>query len=69
MSWLGGIEMIAGAAALVVAFFLMRAFRFVPQSGGAVVTPNAMRIAIIPVMILLVLVCGISLLLRGAGLI
>jgi hypothetical protein len=68
MSWLGGIELIAGAAALVVAFFLMRVFRFVPQA-GVQAAPSAMRVAIIPVMILLVLVCGISLLLRGAGLI
>jgi hypothetical protein len=69
MSWLGGIELIAGAAALVAAFFLMRVFRFVPQPGVQAATPSAMRVAIIPVMILLVLVCGISLLLRGAGLI
>jgi hypothetical protein len=69
MNWLGGVEVVAGAAALIAAFFLMRVFRYVPQPGVAEATPGAMRVAIIPVGILLVIICGISLLLRGAGLI
>jgi hypothetical protein len=69
MGWLAGAELIAGAVALVAGFVLMRVFRLVPQPGVEEPTPTATRLTIIPVVILLVLVCGISLVLRGMGLI
>ena len=69
MNWLGGVELIAGVAALAVGFLLIRVFRFVPQPDAPESTPTAMRVAIIPVVILLVIVCGFALLFRGVGLI
>ena len=69
MGWLGGVELIAGVVALGLGFLLMRLFRFVPQPDASVVTPSATRVALIPVLILFVLVCGIALVMRGVGLI
>jgi hypothetical protein len=67
MSWLGGLEVVLGLGALALAMFLVGVFRLAPGSGetGA---PSATRLSIIPVVILLIAVCGVSLILVGLGL-
>lgn len=69
MDWLGSIELVAGVATLALGLFLIRVFKFVPVPGVTAAEPGPMRLAIIPVIILMILVCGISLVLTGAGLI
>ena len=68
MSWLGGIEVVTGIGALALAVFLVGFFRFVPLPGEAMAEPSAIRLSIIPVVILVIFVFGISLLLTGLGL-
>ena len=68
MSWLGGLEVVLGLGALALAVFLVGVFRLAPASGTTGAAPSSMRLSIIPVVILLVAVCGISLILVGLGL-
>ena len=67
MDWLGGVEIVAGLAGIALGLFLIRVFRFVPVPGVTAAAPSHMRLALVPVGILLVFVVGISLLLTGLG--
>jgi hypothetical protein len=67
MNWLGSLEVVIGIGAIALAVFLVGLFRLSPQSAAA--TPSAMRLSVIPVVILLLAVVGIALVLTGVGLI
>lgn len=69
MTWLSGIELIVGAGALALAVFMVGFFRFVPLPGDVSATPSQTRLTFIPIVILLIIVCGFSLIFRGIGLI
>lgn len=67
MTWLGGIELLAGLGALALSVFLVGFFRFVPLPGDVSTTASQMRLTVIPIVILLIIVCGFSLILRAVG--
>jgi hypothetical protein len=69
MTWLSGVELLGGAGALALAVFLVGFFRFVPLAGSADAAPSQMRLTFIPLVILLIVVCGFALIFRGVGLI
>ena len=67
MTWLSGVELLGGAGALALAVFLVGFFRFVPLAGSADTAPTQMRLTAIPLVILLIVVIGFSLIFRGIG--
>lgn len=67
MSWLSGVELVAGVGALALAVFLVGFFRFVPIAGGVDKPPTQLRLTILPLLILLIAVCGFALIFRGFG--
>lgn len=67
MTWLGGIELLAGLGALALSVFLVGFFRFVPLPGDVSTAASQTRLTVIPIVILLIIVCGFSLILRAVG--
>lgn len=67
MTWLGGIELLAGIGALALSVFLVGFFRFVPLPGDVSAAASQTRLTVIPIVILLIIVSGFSLILRAVG--
>lgn len=69
MTWLSGLELVAGVGALALAVFLLGFFRFLPIAGSIEQSPTQMRLTVIPLFILLIVVFGFAMIFRGFGLV
>src|SRR5262245_35048286 len=67
MTWLGCVELLFGIGALALSVFLIGFFRFMPLAGDVNTAPSQTRLTLIPIIILLIIVMGFSLILRGIG--
>ena len=66
MSWLSGVEVLAGVGLLALSALLVKLFQ---SKADARQPAGGLQLALVPMFVLLLAVCGFVLIFRGAGLV